>query len=116
MYLAGKGCWDDMHRPVLLREAIEFLNVQPDGIYIDATLGAGGTRAGGFEAAGKWQASGAGPRSKGPGDCRREAGRLGREADDAARQLCGNRRVARGQRVAAREWSFGRPWPEFDAS
>jgi len=42
MCLAGKGCWDDMHRPVLLREAIEFLNVQPDGIYIDATLGAGG--------------------------------------------------------------------------
>ena len=31
-----------MHRPVLLREAIEYLNVQPDGIYIDATLGAGG--------------------------------------------------------------------------
>jgi len=31
-----------LHRPVLLRETIEFLNVQPDGIYIDATLGAGG--------------------------------------------------------------------------
>ena len=30
------------HIPVLLREAIEFLNVRPDGIYIDATLGAGG--------------------------------------------------------------------------
>ena len=30
------------HVPVLLREAIEFLNVQPDGYYIDATLGAGG--------------------------------------------------------------------------
>jgi len=30
------------HVPVLLREAIEFLNVQPDGFYIDATLGAGG--------------------------------------------------------------------------
>jgi len=28
--------------PVLLREAIEFLNVQPDGYYIDTTLGAGG--------------------------------------------------------------------------
>ncbi len=31
-----------MHAPVLVREAIEFLNVQPDGTYIDATLGAGG--------------------------------------------------------------------------
>jgi 16S rRNA (cytosine1402-N4)-methyltransferase len=30
------------HVPVLLREAIEFLNVRPDGFYIDATLGAGG--------------------------------------------------------------------------
>jgi 16S rRNA (cytosine1402-N4)-methyltransferase len=30
------------HVPVLLREAIEILNVRPDGIYIDATLGAGG--------------------------------------------------------------------------
>jgi 16S rRNA (cytosine1402-N4)-methyltransferase len=39
---AEKGCWDEMHRPVLLREAVEFLNVQENGIYIDATLGAGG--------------------------------------------------------------------------
>ena len=31
-----------MHVPVLLRETLEFLDVQPDGIYIDATLGAGG--------------------------------------------------------------------------
>jgi 16S rRNA (cytosine1402-N4)-methyltransferase len=30
------------HVPVLEREAIEFLNVQPEGFYIDATLGAGG--------------------------------------------------------------------------
>jgi 16S rRNA (cytosine1402-N4)-methyltransferase len=30
------------HVPVLLQEAIEILNVRPDGIYIDATLGAGG--------------------------------------------------------------------------
>jgi len=31
-----------MHAPVLLHEALEFLNVRPDGNYIDATLGAGG--------------------------------------------------------------------------
>jgi 16S rRNA (cytosine1402-N4)-methyltransferase len=30
------------HLPVLWREAIEILNVRPDGFYIDATLGAGG--------------------------------------------------------------------------
>jgi 16S rRNA (cytosine1402-N4)-methyltransferase len=30
------------HVPVLWQEAIEILNVQPDGFYIDATLGAGG--------------------------------------------------------------------------
>jgi len=30
------------HVPVLWREVIEILNVQPDGYYIDATLGAGG--------------------------------------------------------------------------
>jgi len=31
-----------MHVPVLLREALEFLQVRSDGIYIDATLGTGG--------------------------------------------------------------------------
>jgi len=31
-----------VHQPVLLREAIEFLNVRPEGFYIDATVGAGG--------------------------------------------------------------------------
>jgi 16S rRNA (cytosine1402-N4)-methyltransferase len=31
-----------LHRPVLLREVVEFLQVRPDGIYIDATLGSGG--------------------------------------------------------------------------
>ncbi len=30
------------HYPVLLREAVESLNIQPDGIYIDGTFGRGG--------------------------------------------------------------------------
>jgi 16S rRNA (cytosine1402-N4)-methyltransferase len=32
----------DNHKPVLLKEVIENLNINPDGIYIDATVGAGG--------------------------------------------------------------------------
>lgn len=31
-----------MHRPVLLQQAIENLNIKPDGLYIDATFGEGG--------------------------------------------------------------------------
>jgi len=31
-----------MHVPVLLRESLDYLNVRPDGIYIDATLGGSG--------------------------------------------------------------------------
>jgi 16S rRNA (cytosine1402-N4)-methyltransferase len=31
-----------LHVPVLVRESIDFLNVRPEGIYIDATIGAGG--------------------------------------------------------------------------
>ena len=30
------------HRPVLVKEVTEFLNVQPGGVYIDATVGSGG--------------------------------------------------------------------------
>ena len=30
------------HEPVLVEEVVEFLNVRPDGFYIDATVGAGG--------------------------------------------------------------------------
>ncbi len=32
----------ERHRPVMVREALEFLKVEPDGTYIDATVGAGG--------------------------------------------------------------------------
>ncbi|MBI4164160.1 MAG: 16S rRNA (cytosine(1402)-N(4))-methyltransferase RsmH [Acidobacteria bacterium] len=32
----------ERHVPVLLREVLEFLDVRPDGFYVDATLGAGG--------------------------------------------------------------------------
>jgi 16S rRNA (cytosine1402-N4)-methyltransferase len=32
----------ELHSPVMLREATEFLNVRTDGHYIDATVGAGG--------------------------------------------------------------------------
>ena len=38
----GFGLRDAPHEPVLLKEVLEFLNVRSDGIYIDATLGAGG--------------------------------------------------------------------------
>ena len=31
-----------LHVPVLVRETLDFLNVRPEGIYIDATLGGGG--------------------------------------------------------------------------
>jgi 16S rRNA (cytosine1402-N4)-methyltransferase len=31
-----------MHVPVMVHEALEFLNLRPDGTYIDATLGGGG--------------------------------------------------------------------------
>jgi 16S rRNA (cytosine1402-N4)-methyltransferase len=32
----------EKHIPVLLNEAIEYLNIKPDGIYVDCTLGGGG--------------------------------------------------------------------------
>ena len=39
---AGSGSAWAQHQPVLVREVIELLDVQPDGFYIDATVGAGG--------------------------------------------------------------------------
>ena len=33
---------DYQHRPVLLEEAVEALNIRPDGKYLDGTFGRGG--------------------------------------------------------------------------
>src|SRR3954463_15424510 len=33
---------DSYHTSVLLHESIEALNIQPDGVYVDATFGGGG--------------------------------------------------------------------------
>ena len=33
---------DNYHIPVLLKEAITGLNIQPDGVYVDCTFGGGG--------------------------------------------------------------------------
>jgi len=30
------------HKPIMLEECIEFLNIRQDGIYLDGTLGGGG--------------------------------------------------------------------------
>ena len=40
---------DFNHTSVLLRETIEQLKVKPDGIYVDGTLGGGGTRLGSMQ-------------------------------------------------------------------
>ena len=32
----------EYHNPVLLKETVDGLNIQPDGIYVDVTFGGGG--------------------------------------------------------------------------
>ena len=34
--------YSKLHNPVMVSEVIKFLNLQPDGIYLDGTIGAGG--------------------------------------------------------------------------
>jgi 16S rRNA (cytosine1402-N4)-methyltransferase len=36
------GLMTDYHKPVMLQECIEALNIKPDGIYVDVTFGGGG--------------------------------------------------------------------------
>lgn len=33
---------ESYHRAVLLKESVDALNIQPDGIYVDVTMGAAG--------------------------------------------------------------------------
>jgi 16S rRNA (cytosine1402-N4)-methyltransferase len=40
--LNGNGQDGKTHTPVLLQESIESLNIRPDGVYVDLTLGRGG--------------------------------------------------------------------------
>ena len=44
------------HVPVLFDEVLEYLNVRPGGVYVDATLGLGGHSAGIAEKAGRSRA------------------------------------------------------------
>ena len=37
-----RGNMDFVHKSVLLEESIEGLNIRPDGIYVDGTLGGAG--------------------------------------------------------------------------
>ena len=42
----ASGAWPEgksaPHTPVMLAEVLEWLRIRPEGIYVDATLGAGG--------------------------------------------------------------------------
>lgn len=41
-YSKNKNCECYKHQPVLLAEVLEYLNIQPDGYYVDGTFGRGG--------------------------------------------------------------------------
>ena len=40
--MKGTGTVEFVHKSVLLKETIDSLNIKPDGIYVDGTLGGGG--------------------------------------------------------------------------
>lgn len=40
--MSKEGTMDFVHKPVLLDEAIEYLDIKPDGIYVDGTIGGAG--------------------------------------------------------------------------
>ena len=40
--IASKAFASSYHTPVLFHETMEYLNIQPNGIYVDATFGGGG--------------------------------------------------------------------------
>jgi 16S rRNA (cytosine1402-N4)-methyltransferase len=81
-----------MHVPVLLREALEWLRVRPEGTYIDATLGAGGHAAEILQ-------------RLGPGRL------LGIDRDPAALEVARERLRDFGEKLSVREGNFG----EIDA-
>ena len=39
--MKGTGTVEFVHKSVLLKETIDSLNIKPDGIYVDGTLGGG---------------------------------------------------------------------------
>jgi 16S rRNA (cytosine1402-N4)-methyltransferase len=75
------------HIPVLVRESLDFLNVRPDGFYIDATLGAGGHAEEILR--------------------RLESGRLlGLDRDPRALELAGNRLACFGEKLIMQHGNF----------
>lgn len=77
-----------IHHPVLVTEALEFLNVRPDGTYLDATLGGGGHAEEILK--------------------RLERGRLlGLDRDGAALALARERLGAFGEKLIVMEGNFG---------
>lgn len=77
-----------LHRPVLLREVVEGLAVKPGGLYIDATVGAGGHAEAILEASA-------------PDGCL-----LGIDADDEAVRLASERLARFGDRVVVIQGNF----------